>query len=105
MIYTKTSFNERQRILSDNDQRGVKSPVRVVRVSTSPTHFYTSPEKKTTKVVSQPYQYKQTVQQSSNKLAYFAQSPPKVVNTQPVYVNTTIPVSPVSSPSKPMTLR
>jgi hypothetical protein len=105
MIYTKTSFNERQRILSDNEQRGLKSPARVVRLSTSPTHFYCASPEKPAKILAQPYQYKQTVQQSSNKLAYYAQSPPKLVNTQPVYVNTTVHVSPVSSPSKPMTLR
>lgn len=46
MIYTKTSYFQRERVLSGGDQNGLKSPIKIIRLSTSPKNFiYSSPEK------------------------------------------------------------
>lgn len=118
MIYTKAAYEERERMLSGEGNRGgAKSPIKIIRLSTSPVKV-SSPAKvapsfpdQTLKPVNQsyqPYQYTSTVQPSSNKLAYYTQSPPKISDPQPQpnYVKTNAPNKSISSSSsKPMTLR
>jgi hypothetical protein len=100
----------------EGNRGGAKSPIKIIRLSTSPVKVtHSSPTKvvayspeQPLKVINQPYQYSPTVQPSSNKLTYYTQSPPKVSNPQPQpnYVKTNAPNKAVSSSSsKPMTLR